>query len=171
MSDTFDFHYTVTDSRMHVWYANQNDVDELLSTLSPRIKEITICGDYVDHVIIPDGIEYVYVLDAGLKTIHVPDSVKTLDVSINLLKTLELPANIEYVRAKYNKIETVTFRGTPAKLHHLQLKSNRVHDLMFDAPDCLEYIRVDRMREYSDSVARALARMQPDDPFIDSDEE
>lgn len=103
----------------------------------PDVKELVINGDYVDHLVLPDGVEWVYVEDLALKSLVVPDSVIYLHCPENRLRTLELPAGIENVTANKNKLRSLTFRGPPTCLSSLDIRDNRFAGLEFDVPPTL----------------------------------
>lgn len=122
---------------------NVNEEDMRAFSFHPGVKELVICGDFLDHLVVPDGVEWVYACNLALKTIHVPDSVVFLACDGNCLRALELPAGIEDVDAHDNCLRMLAFRGPPTRLESLNLRDNRLMaGLDFIVPPTLYHIEL-----------------------------
>jgi hypothetical protein len=126
---------------MTLFHAKQSDIDNF-DFNKYNIDSLCIIGDYIDHLIIPDGVEWVSANRLGLKSLYIPDSVRTLYINNNFLACLDLPENIENLYAKKNYLTDVRFRKPPTKLISMDLQENRLTTLDFIMPKTIEILRL-----------------------------
>ena len=157
--NTFFQEFEEESGSLTLYYAKQSDIDSLV--FPPNTKELMILGDYIDKLIIPDGVTYVSADRIGLKEIYVPDSVKYLYLSDNFLTQLELPSGIEKVEANLNYLEHVRFRGQPDQLFSLELEDNRLEDIDFNPPKTLEVFNVkkNRFQNFRPKIAKIINQL------------
>lgn len=108
-----------------------------------NINDLSINGDYLEELIIPEGVTCAIIANLSLRKLHVPDSMKFLYCQNNCLKELELPENICNVDACNNYIEKVTFRNPAKELTYLNLKNNRITEFDFTIPESLNYLNIE----------------------------
>lgn len=122
-------------------YAIQSDVDRVLKEYVGRcIKELSIVGDEVNELIVPEGVERVLCSGVGLKRVWLPDSCKVAYLEKNKLRNIELPEGIEVASLRKNLLELIVFRGdsgNPTALEELDIKCNRLIKLDFIPPPSL----------------------------------
>ena len=115
--------------------AKQKDIDDF--KWPNKIDTLYIRDSWIDHLDIPEGIEYVTIWKS-VRSIYVPDSVKFLYVSNNSLVTLEVPRTIVSLYAPENFLIELKFRdGNPTHLVKLIINDNQLKSLHFIPPDIL----------------------------------
>ena len=132
-----DEHKTIS-----IMFATQADIDNI--TWPEKLIDIDMRHCIVDHVHIPDGVEY-FTCSKGLKTLRVPDSMKRLYVENNMLVELEVPNTIKTIVANNNLLSKLVFRGgdgNPTDLEVLELRGNLFRTLDFRVPESLEDIDI-----------------------------
>lgn len=106
-------------------------------TFPPNVKSIIIDGDYLDTLIVPQGINAVTVVSLGLRKLIVPDGVEFLYCNYNNLRELELPSTICVADLGNNPLYQLTFRGDPMEMYRLELRNTRLRTLLFKVnPEC-----------------------------------
>jgi len=123
-------------------YIKPENLDKL-DLENRNINDLAINGDYLEELIIPNGVTCAIVADLSLRKLYVPDSMEFLYCQNNCLKELELPENIYNVDASNNYIEKVTFRNSAKQLKYLNLKNNRIADFDFTIPESLNYLNIE----------------------------
>lgn len=143
MEYTFEFDYDEETGLCIIDYATQEDIDSF--TIPKGTRHLHIMGDYIDRIVVPDGIETVVACKLGLKEICIPDSVKALYCNDNFIKHIELPSSIEVAEIKNNLLQTLCFRSEPTDIGTLKLSDNsRLRRLDFVFPECLEVLKLKR---------------------------
>ena len=146
MSNPFAFKatYDSENSYLTLQYARQKDIDNFIFP-NNNIDYLDIFGDYLDTLIIPDGVEHACIDTLGLKHVYVPDSIKKLYCQDNFLETLDVPCTIENLVANNNILQTLTFRGGPPNnLFMLELEGNRFQRFDFEIPKCCEVLNINK---------------------------
>ena len=121
MSNPFAFKatYDSENSYLTLQYARQKDIDNFIFP-NNNIDYLDIFGDYLDTLIIPDGVEHACIDTLGLKHVYVPDSIKKLYCQDN-------------------------FRGGPPNnLFMLELEGNRFQRFDFEIPKCCEVLNINK---------------------------
>lgn len=137
---SFQYDYNIEDASLCIKYAKQTDIDNF--NFNMNIEYLTILGDYIDNLIIPNGVKWVCIEKLGLKTISIPDSVQYLYIDNNFLKSLELPIYIEKVVANNNYLENIISKGKLTKLYCLELEDNRLNNLNIEIPETIEVLKI-----------------------------
>ena len=120
--------------------AKQEDIDNFNWPIN--IESLYIRDSWIDHLQIPEGIEYVTICKS-VRSIYVPDSIKFLYVSNNTLVSLEVPNTIMILHAPDNFLIDLKFRGgNPTNLQKLDLSDNNLESLYFIPPDTLEELNI-----------------------------
>jgi len=109
--------------------------------IPPGIENLSILGYHLDHFDIPEGIIDVRLGSLGLKTIYIPEGVKHVFCSRNFLKTIEIPKSLESLVAHHNILSDITFRSSPNKLNHLDIRCNKITHLELDSNMELKQIK------------------------------
>lgn len=152
----------------HIKPMNLPTLQEKIKEIGKDLAELSICGDYLDELIIPDGVWFVQCARLGLKKLVVPDSVRWLYCNDNFLEELEVPNTIEYLVAHDNILHTLRFRGgNPTKLGILELYHNRFTRFDFEIPECCESVMINHnypIEFMSESIRNAIN--MSDDPYI-----
>ncbi len=151
--DIFATSIEYDDNTLTMKHVTQDIIDGYDFAQHQGMTVLTIIGDYIHKLTVPEGVEYVYCSKCGIREIYLPDSVKLLVCDDNYLSRLDLPAGIEVVEANNNYIHSVSFRHPPTNLSVLELKSNRLLSLGFDVPESLSkldidenpYLRIDKL--------------------------
>lgn len=137
----YSFHYEYESHDLTLYYAKQSDIDNF--DFNKKIDYLIINGDYIDTLIIPDGVKYVSVDNLGLKYLYVPDSVETLYANNNFLSSIELPENICKVCLNNNLLTKITSRGNNMmNLFCLEVEDNRLSTIDINIPDTIEVLRI-----------------------------
>lgn len=97
-------------------------------------RRLVISGDYLDELVIPNGVESCVCCGLGLRKLVVPDSVAFLYCNRNNLRSLELPHGLYICDISDNPLYHLTFRNEnnqELELGRIQMK--RVRLTRFDA--------------------------------------
>ena len=156
MDFSFQFSYSPETKDLTLQYAKQADLTSF-DFSKYDIETLCVLGDYIDHLIIPDGVKWVSANRLGLKTVSIPDSVKIIYLNNNFLTKIDLPGNIEQVYAKRNYLISVTFRNPPSKLTCLDLQENRLSHLDFEIPKSIEVFRL--RKNFFSSISTDMQRV------------
>jgi len=139
---SFRWEYNIKQKYINIKYIKPEDL--LTFDFSDKnFTELFIDGDYLEELIVPNGVETVVVNNLALRKLTLPDTVEFLYCENNCLKELELPSNIYKVDAHNNYIQQVTFKDSPKQLMYLNLENNRLLDFNFDIPKTLTYLNID----------------------------
>lgn len=125
---------------MYIHEATQADIDCMIW---PSImKSLIIYGDYVDHIVVPDGVD-TFACKKSLMTCTLPDSIEFLYLENNRLKEVELPQHVIIADLSDNYLEKIVFRGgQPESLKELYLQNNRLKILEFFPPPCFNTLNI-----------------------------
>lgn len=99
-------------------------------------RRLVISGDYLDELIIPDGVESCDCVGLGLRRLVVPDSVEYLHCNRNNLRSLELPHGLYACDISNNPLYDLRFRSASGEDDTLRLgiiRLNRVKMTCFNA--------------------------------------
>ena len=127
-------YFTFQNGNMNIYEATQKDIDTI--NWPHDMKTLMIFGDYVDHIVVPDGVD-TFACKKSLLTCKLPDTIEFLYLDNNRLKDIELPQNIIIADISNNYLERITFREQPKKIKELYLQDNRLKKLEFIAPSSL----------------------------------
>jgi hypothetical protein len=144
---SFETHYCRDSKSFYIRYATQKDIDTL--EIPEDIEDLSVTGDYIQSFRIPHGVKNASFTKCALRELYVADTVELLYIDGNHLVELELPENIVLARASDNLIQRVRFRSSdgtctnqPKKLQELYLKNNRLVELDFIPPACMDVIDI-----------------------------
>jgi hypothetical protein len=137
-------------SCLSISYVRENGyVEKILAAYREQhvhIDTLQINGDWIDSLVVPDGIETLIACELGLKSITIPKSVSLMYLDDNCLTELRLPRDSSaiVVTAKNNYIEHLICEDGqfPKKLMDLKLKSNRLREIMYPRHDALGTVDV-----------------------------
>jgi hypothetical protein len=132
--------YTFEDEEMYIYEAAQHDIDNMV--WPDTMKTLMIHGDYVDHIVVPEGVD-TFACRKALMTCKLPDSIEFLYLENNRIKEIELPQDIIIADVSDNYLESITFRGgRPQKLKELYVQNNRLKTLEFHPPQSLNTLNI-----------------------------
>ena len=97
------------------------------------LTHLFITGDFLDELVVPEGVIMVNVPKLSLRSITLPESVTWLSCRKNCLRELALPGGIEYVDAHKNLLTRLEFRSPPTELGNLIVSHNNLSTLNFEA--------------------------------------
>ena len=102
------------------------------------LETLIVAGDYLDTLVIPEGVDFVSCESLGLRNIVVPDSLLSLYCARNCLRSLELPSGLERLDASHNCLYDLSFRPPgPVALFCLDLEDVKLPSLDLKVnPDC-----------------------------------
>lgn len=106
--------------------------------IPPMAKSLLIDGDYLDELVIPEGIVFCACPNLGLRTLIVPDSVEHLFCNRNTLRDLELPKSLYSLDASHNPLYTVSFRAEMPAISILRMRSVKATTLDFKVNEFCE---------------------------------
>lgn len=96
-------------------------------------RRLVVSGDYLDELIIPEGIASCVCHSLGLRRLIVPDGVEYLWCNNNTLRALELPQSMYICDVSYNPLRSLTFRGGDVGLVLGRIQMNNVKLTSFHA--------------------------------------
>jgi len=126
--NSFHIIYYPETETLHLCHITQ-DIFDSFNFSNFKIESLLITGDYLDYLVVPDGIKNVYCGSLGLRKISLPDSVKHLNCENNCLLNIILPDNIKYVNLNQNCLKDISFKNEPNKINVLILSKNYLETL------------------------------------------
>ena len=151
-------YYSSDGHRLTIYNATQEFMDTLEYTHIP--SEITIHGDYIPNLRVPEGVQRVHCEDCGVRNLTLPSSIITLICNENYIAHITVPATIEHVNLQGNLLETFTVEGGHARaLQTLDLQRNRIAHLDFEVdPNRLTYfdLRLNTVESFDIVMSKTL---------------
>lgn len=98
-------------------------------TFPENIDSLCINGDYLDHLVVPQGVSTVTLGPLGLRSLVLPDGVEFLYCSYNNLRELEIPESIFMADLGNNPLYKLRFRGEPTNLVRLEVRNTHTSSL------------------------------------------
>jgi hypothetical protein len=139
----FQYDYNEYSRELSLHYALQKDIDNFDFT-KYDIKKLFIGGDYIQNLTVPNGVEELICVNAGLRKLTLPNSILTLYIDNNKLVELEIPSNIERLIANNNLLQNIYVKNgcELSCLEELNLEANRLKQITFEPPDTLEVVNI-----------------------------
>lgn len=170
---SFDFSYKWDDEYGMLTLScvkGQAQFDKVLEEYAGRdIKHLSVMGDWLDVLHVPDGVEIVCCGYLGLKEISLPDSVEMLYADYNKLSNIILPAGIIKATLRENLLETIEFKSNPYRLEELDLNSNRISILDFVAPETFYQLDIGKnfhLKSVTPDIDRVINQSDIDGPIV-----
>lgn len=89
-------------------------------------ERLVIVGDYLDELVIPDGIVTCICPSLGLRRLVVPDSVEFLYCNRNNIRELELPERMYAADVSYNPMYDLHIRGENPELGKIKMTGLKI---------------------------------------------
>jgi hypothetical protein len=135
-----------------------------LLSFPPSVVELAFHECDIDHLDVPEGINWLLAEDLGLKSIKLPASSDIVYLNDNRIKLLELPPNIGYIEAKNNKLVSVVVQGnsTLTNLKYLNVENNsRLTTIDFEPAPCVDLIlKHDKMLQLNTNLKKAKMKTE-----------
>lgn len=112
--------------------------DEIKNALPNTLKRLIFLKSKLDHLVVQEGVEWIFAGDMDLLTIHLPDSTTLASVGGNLLTEIELPHHIESLKVECNMLRQIRVRpgGRLMSLCELDVTNNsRLQFIDFEPPE------------------------------------
>lgn len=129
--------------------------DRIKPNLPQTTQHLEFFNCFIEHLIIPQGISWIYAGSTGLQSIHLPDSTIHASLINNSLVDCEIPHNIESLNLRDNKLKTMHVRpwGHLLQLNDLDVKNNPSLKLLdFDPPLVNLLITCESSIEFADKL-------------------
>jgi hypothetical protein len=115
-----------------LWIYNAQPKDIKTFTWPNDVTIVTFAGDYLDELIIPEGIESVMCSYMGLRKLILPRSIKYVYANYNSLLELIVPNNIVVLEVSNNPLYNLRFSGgDPLQLTRLEVNATNIDSLVF----------------------------------------
>lgn len=123
--------------------------------LPKTTQHLEFFNSVIEHLIIPQGILWIYAGSTSITTIHLPDSALHASLIDNSLVDCEIPHNIQSLNLRDNKLKTIHVRpgGHLLQLNDLDVKNNPSLKLLdFDPPLVNLLITCESSKEFAEKL-------------------
>lgn len=94
------------------------------------VSYVIISGDFLDELIIPEGVTELYCFNLGLKKLHLPSTAEYVYASNNCLLELDVPPKISFLDVSYNPLYNLRFLdNTVPELLRLKVRDTYISSL------------------------------------------
>lgn len=131
------------------------------------IEYVSFFGDYLEELVVPNGVNRVFCTNLGLRRLVLPSTVVQVYANMNSLRELTVPSTIMFLELSYNPLYNLYFNGgDPMQLARLVVCNTNISSLEFrvsedctiDATSCkyLKYLTKDTSFAVRDHIRDLL---------------
>jgi Leucine-rich repeat (LRR) protein len=121
----------------------QEEFDSIIPLISPNVVDLEFNNCDIQHLLVPDGIKWLFAEDLGLRSVTLPESADIVYLANNRLTTINIPRSIMYLDVSKNRLKSVTSCGTFNRFAYLDVESNRNLKTLDFATSCKLMLKQD----------------------------